>query len=315
MGKYKYLTVGELQQMKVIPQVDYLTYLFNEVGMFEDCYMRVQNMNMRGEIEEFIYDIGVDSNDLAKVFGALFEHRPLERRIHIDNPKPDVDKIKRKMHSVIAMLLPKYLKQIETYGYRYEPLANVDATELHGTVDNNAGTTSSSSSNNSNTSHAETNVKTTSTSVNGGEVATPTTNLYETQYDDTGKSDANLKSYTTSEGGSTATQTANKDDNYSDSTASSVAAINSQANYDRIQAIVAAKDNPFGFSNNLATGYHIEKTRRVGNIGTTMTTQLIEAERNCYRSLVEGFLKDIAYNICLPTYDFEEDDEEEIYYI
>lgn len=310
----QYLTVSDLEECNYNAQYNCVKWIFKDCKMFEDAYIHIKRLNSVGQEIDEIYNIGVNASDLADIFASKYEHRLVERPINLDSPSQDVDRIKRRLHSVVCEYIPKYLKTVETYSYIYNPLANVDSNEQFAYIDKQANVTNSGSatseSENENTSHSETNVNTASTSVAGGtNIATPETSLFETQYDDTGKSDANLKSYTTSSGGTTSTSTANKDDNYSDGSASSTSSASSTnsntTNYSNINVDIKATDNALGFGMDNATNIHVEKHRRVGNIGVTKTTELIESERNLYKSIIHDFLEDAAKEILLPLFKFD----------
>lgn len=313
--KKKYLTVQQLEEYYHDTEYNCIRWIFKDCNMFRDAYMHFKTMDSTGIEKDEIYYIGINCADLADIFASKYEHRLVERPINLDDPTADVERIKRRLHAMVCEYIPKYLKTVETYGYTYNPLANVDADEQYAYIDSASDTNSNgstdSSSENSSSSHSSTNVNTTSTSINGGEgISSPETHLYETQYDDTGKSDANLKSYTTTSGGSTSHSTANANENYSDgsadSSSSGSASSSSESHYDRQNINVKASDNALGFNMDSATNIHIEKHRRVGNIGTTKTTELIQSEREIYSSIIHEFLEDAAKEILLPLYNFDD---------
>lgn len=282
----QYLTVEKLNDLEVEIQGDdgavaisALTHIFSDINVFENATMVVERRTGVDTTEKILADIGINPSQIAELFAMKYEYNVVEKMIDPDSDtdiRTTVSKLKRKVNAVYKEKLPRYLKLVETYGYSYNPLANVDADEQFAFIDNvSDGRTT-----------ANTNVTTTSTPND------LKSTLYKTSYDDTSEGSDKRDSYTISSGSTTSTHTGNADSNYATSS------------FIRQDVSVNAKDNALGFDQTKATNVHIEKHRRVGNIGTTMTQQLIQAEKDCYESIISEFLNDAKKAILLATYDF-----------
>ena len=164
----------------------------------------------------------------------------------------------------------KYAKLIELAGFAYNPLNNVDAHEMYSTFENHGGETHGSSGSNSSTTTPGT---TNTHSVNPYDTGTPLKVEYtDSQSGSIGVSGINSQTTTITHASAKNTDSAGEQEDYT----------------------VNAEDNAFGQALKGADYYKAEKHRRFGNIGTTKTQELLEAEREQLKfNLLQAFFNDL----------------------
>ena len=205
------------------------------------------------------HDIGVSYGELADMYMTLYGYNVLS----VPLPRPEIDPLgytngrnmaAKKIKSILTLNKYKYLKWIDSMGYAYNPLWNVDGSESFQYIDTH------------------------------GNVTRTNTPILQTQqelktapYDSETYKATNETINTYSGTQSTDTET-------------------------HAQVTDASLDGPV----HAITGgdySHIEKRVRQGNIGVTMTSQLIEAERELVKfNLIQEFFNDVNKQLLVGIY-------------
>lgn len=205
------------------------------------------------------HDIGVSYGELADMYMTLYGYNVLS----VPLPRPEIDPLgytngrnmaAKKIKSILTLNKYKYLKWIDSMGYAYNPLWNVDGSESFQYIDTH------------------------------GNVTRTNTPILQTQqelktapYDSETYKATNETINTYSGTQSTDTET-------------------------HAQVTDASLDGPV----HAITGgdySHIEKRVRQGNIGVTMTSQLIEAERELVKfNLIQEFFNDVNKQLLVGVY-------------
>ena len=167
----------------------------------------------------------------------------------------------------------KYLKWIDEMGYAYNPLWNVDGTELYQSLDNH------------------------------GEVKRLDSPILQTSIKgQTNSYDGTLKDTTKETFGY---------NNTTEETVSGLTSVNEEqhehaknlVNGEEVDYTVSADDAAFGTALTGGDYMHVEKRLRQGNIGVTKSTELIESEREMVRfNLLQEFFNDINKEILIGIY-------------
>lgn len=107
------------------------------VPLFRDIYLPVKTITQNGMDENPSYvNIGFYPKEIAKMYADYYGLN------YLVVPYTDIDtdtnksaKLTSKIQSVVYANLYKYLKNIELLGYEYNPLWNVDGTEIYSYAD------------------------------------------------------------------------------------------------------------------------------------------------------------------------------------
>lgn len=107
------------------------------VTLFRDIYLPVKPITQNGMDENPTYvNIGFAAKEIAKMYADYYGLN------YLVVPYTDIDadtnksaKLTSKIQSVVNANLYKYLKNIELLGYEYNPLWNVDGTEIYSYAD------------------------------------------------------------------------------------------------------------------------------------------------------------------------------------
>lgn len=261
-------TVNQWYQMPAVTSdtPDTLKWVFREATgdggspisyFFNDIYIPLRDRdNNHAMIEppQYTYvKIGYSIDEITDAYMALYGYNMLS----VPLPNSSVDPLgytngrnlmAQKIKAILNLNKGKYLKWIETMGYAYNPLWNVDGVEEYQWIDNHG------------------NVVRTDKPILATQVE-----LNTASYDGTTKPTQST-STTYSQAGDTMTATSEEEhDNIVDTSVPGV--------------ITAVTGGDYS---------HIEKRVRQGNIGVTMTTQLIQAERELVKfNLIQEFFNDI----------------------
>lgn len=205
------------------------------------------------------HDIGVSYGELADMYMTLYGYNVLS----VPLPRPEIDPLgytngrnmaAKKIKSILTLNKYKYLKWIDSMGYAYNPLWNVDGSESFQYIDTHG------------------NVTRTNTPILRTDQELKTAPYDNETYKATNKT---ISTYSGTE--STDTET-------------------------HEQVTDAELDGPV----HAITGgdySHIEKRVRQGNIGVTMTSQLIEAERELVKfNLIQEFFNDVNKQLLVGIY-------------
>ena len=284
---------------------------------FDSIWLPVKEVTANGIAEQFTYqNIGLTPEQLAQIYKTYHGFNYLSPAFYRDNPAISIIDLGEKIRSIFLLNKGKYLKLLELQGYTYNPLFNVDGTEIRQSLDNEGindvtsnafasghGGTAEDVTQTHNVSSYDNTTKTEYTDeTKGGQVSLDDIPQYG--YDSTTHqwtsgtgSLANLSGETMSASGSRS-ETTYKHNN----------AFNKKWNattqkYDEEEYEVDAKDTAFKQALVGGDKMHNEKLIRQGNIGVTKTQELIEAERQNLRfSVVKEFFDDINAQILVGIY-------------
>lgn len=301
--KLRNLTLIEDWHDTIIENVGYLDSLFDDVlhnnNIFEYIYVSIR-MNPVAEVDEenpqyeFI-NVGFSSDQISEYFNTRYGMNYFLYDFAIET---DYNKLKNRMISIYNANFYKYKKLIEVMGYRYNPLFNVDGTELYSNME--------SIGDSSNERKPTGKIRTTSGTLSDGTIGSSTTENYTNPYDSNASGDpAYLTDKTVQNAITTDQEYLN---NYSDkSTIDNLPAqrfhesegqISKSGLYD-----MAAKDSAFGVSLEGAERYYAEKRIRQGNIGVTKSTELITAQREAVRyNILDEFFRDLYQEVVVGVY-------------
>lgn len=201
-----------------------------------------------GHFEYKYENVGMLPDAMAEVYMTLYGYNMLSV------PITDPDMLTLKMKSIFNLNLGKYMKWLDTMGYAYNPLWNVDGSESFQFIDTHG------------------NVTRTNTPILQTDQELKTAPYDNETYKATNKT---INTYSGTQSTDTETHT---------------------------QVTNASLDGPV----HAITGgdySHIEKRVRQGNIGVTMTTQLIEAERELVKfNLIQEFFNDVNKQLLVGVY-------------
>lgn len=306
---------------------NYLTTIFDQGtpyqgdNFFTDIYYPVKIVTSTGIADDFSYvNVGFTPDEIADIYWTKYsgnyligagEHKTIEQ---------DVAKILYRVQSTYFNNLGKYLKLKELLGYEYNPLWNVDGTEVHQELENqgvndveSGGITSNiendftalNSSENisafNNEGYRPKTQNLTSGSQGGGIGLPGQTVTYDSE-DDT----YNVGDYSAPSNNSASSHTTN-------GTKSSVKYIHKNAKnlvyntvtsqWEEADYVVNPKDTAFGTAVTGGDKMRIEKLIRQGNIGVTKTTELIRDQMDILKfNLLQEFFDDINQVILVGLY-------------
>lgn len=219
-------------------------------------------------------DIGLTMVELVGLYYTQYRERMICEPLTTATAVTDANHLGFLMYMVFLKNRYKYLKWIDSMGYAYNPLWNVDANEMYQSLDNHGGINRTDRP-----------------------ILATKTEQYTADYNSTPKKTGwsevgynNQDPTVTSGFASTSNEThenaKNKDDNDQEK-----------------EYVVESKDTAFGQKIIGGDYMHVEKRLRQGNIGITMSTQLINAERETVRfSLIQEYFNDINKEILMCLY-------------
>ena len=211
-----------------------------------------------GKFEYKYENVGMLPDAMTEAYMTLYGYNKLSV------PITDPDMLTLKMKSIFNLNLGKYMKWLDTMGYAYNPLWNVDGSESFQFIDEH------------------------------GEVQRDTTPILQS------KQELQTAPYDS--------ETYRK----TNQTETTYQGLKDGGNYYSLEkethtGIPSLVNQPINGTLHAVTGgdySHIEKRVRQGNIGVTMTTQLIEAERELVKfNLIQEFFRDINKQLLVGTYD------------
>ena len=301
--KLRNLTQIEDWHDTIIENVGYLESLFDDVlqpnNIFRFIYVSIR-MNPVAEVDqenpqyEYI-NVGFTVEQISEYFNTRYGMNYFLYDFAIES---DYNKLKSRMLSIYNTNFYKYKKLIEVMGYRYNPLWNVDGSELYSNME--------SIGNSSNERKPTGKIRTTSGTLSDGTIGDSTTKNYTNPYDSNASGDPSYLTDKTVQNAITTDQ--EYLNNYSDkSTIDNLPAqryhesegqLTKSGLYD-----MAAKDSAFGVSLEGAERYYAEKRIRQGNIGVTKSTELIEAQREAVRyNILDEFFRDLYSEVVVGVY-------------
>ena len=259
----------------------------NKGNVFKEIYVTIRNNpTTYGSEETFsTYNVGLDEYEITNYYVSLFGSNYF---CYDPDIFSDRVAITRKVRSIYEANLYKYRKLVELMGYTYNPLFNVDGTELYSNAESIGDTDSIHNP--------------TGTIKNGAnDDSKPTVKHNVAPYDDT---ETKLESEDVQSG-----QTITDYSEYSETNATihrpagNLVYNDSTGHYEPKTFVINEKDNAFGVAFNGPERYYAEKRIRQGNIGVTKTQELIESQREVVKfNILDEFFKDINEHILVGIY-------------
>ena len=295
--------------------LEYILYnvtLYGNTPLFNQVYIPVKRYDTQTQklADGYTYlNCGMSSTELADLYWARYSGTYLIGRTSVITD--DADKIILRAKAVFNQNRGKYLKLIELAGLEWNPLWNVDGTEIRQLLEN------------SGTNDVETGQINTTTGVQWQDTKTThNVSAYDSgvkkEYEDTVSGNgANIPTgiqrveytdgeFTVSNQSPSGSTIASADEStngvkgktkYVHNLAKNI--INGQES----DYVVLAKDTAFGQALTGADKMHVEKFIRQGNIGVTETTTLLSHARDYLRfSIIDEFFKDINKVILIGVY-------------
>lgn len=301
--KLRNLTQIEDWHDTIIENVGYLESLFDDIlqpnNIFRYIYVSIR-MNPVAEVDqenpqyEYI-NVGFTVEQISEYFNTRYGMNYFLYDFAIES---DYNKLKSRMLSIYNANFYKYKKLIEVMGYRYNPLWNVDGSELYSNME--------SIGNSSNERKPSGKIRTTSGTLSEGTIGDSTTENYKNPFDSNASGDPSYLTDKTVQNAITTEQ--EYLNNYSDK--STIDNLPAQRYFESEGQItksglydMAAKDSAFGVSLEGAERYYAEKRIRQGNIGVTKSTELIEAQREAVRyNILDEFFRDLYTEVVVGIY-------------
>lgn len=284
---------------------NYLDSLFDDVlnqnNIFSSIYICIRQNPTSETTEEnpvYVYlDVGFTVAEISEYFNTRFGCNYF---LYDYSKEGSYSKLMNRMKSIYKANFYKYKKLIETLGYRYNPLYNVDANELYSNMESIGDSKSSRSPSGT--------IKTVSgTETQGGTIGESTTANYTNPYDSNASSDPAYLSDKTTQSPITTEQSYNRyqEDTQLDNLPAQQFQMDPQTGAISKAGLysMAAKDSAFGVSLEGAERYYAEKRVRQGNIGVTKSTELIESQRNAVRfNIIDEFFRDLEKEVVVGIY-------------
>ena len=241
------------------------------------------------------HNVGMTITELAEAYWNEFSGNYLIGAGPCKTIEEDAQKLTKRITSVFKKNLGKYRKLIELYGLVWNPLWNVDGTELHQLLESH-GDEANIRTMSARELQGRNNRKTHDTTPYDG-----TDYRSEWREDETGQSSTASGTVTTTYGSDTYSAQATATDVAFD-TGSAETSLDKKT-HEQISYSVNASDTVFGTGLSGADIMHTEKTVRQGNIGVTETTKLLEDARQWFRfNIIDEFFKDINEVILIGIY-------------
>lgn len=280
-----------------------LTILFNNAieqsNVFSNIYVAIRdNPQSAEQAENFTYyNVGFNNGQISDYFVTKYGLNYFAYKV---DSTVDFNALRLRIKSIYDSNLYKYRKLIETLGYQYNPLFNVDGVELY----SNAESLGDSSSVNT--------PKGTITTTNN-----PTTTHYVNAYDQNGSgsgmsvdSKDEVSSNSTKQKFLDPDSEAEGKDAYTNTTdISHKSALNYKYNestgeWEEDGTFGIKKDDvAFGIDFGGPERFYAEKRIRQGNIGVTKSTELLEDQRRLVRfNILDEFFKDLEPHIVVGIY-------------
>lgn len=275
------------------------TNVGDQVYLFSTIYMPVREYDAQTQklSDEYTYkNVGMTTTELADLYWTQYSGEYLIGAGRGKQITDDITLLKKRCRSIFKKNYGKYLKLIELAGLEWNPLWNVDGTELRQIIENDAaeiikdqGSMSSAERSNQTTTH--------NTSSYDGELKSEWSETVD------GVESTFTPSASTTIGEETATSTGSTVTNPTTSGGSVNSNIRSVEHGELTYAVDAA-DTAFGTALDGGDRLHTEKYVRQGNIGVTKTTELLNDARESLKfNIIEEFFKDINKVILIGIYD------------
>ena len=266
-------------------------------GFFNNIWIPTRKYNQEtGELDEnyTYYNCGMSSNELADLYWTQYSGNFLignSASISIDYAY-----LETRCSAIFKKNLGKYRRLMELEGLIWNPLWNVDGSEIHQLLEKHGA--ESYLERGSGASVTGRNLKN-SRSVTAYDSDTLKPESEETHVGQ----DTSTPSASVTDGSETISASGSQV-NHADTTSSEARASKSVRSHDAFEYAVKVEDTAFGTAISDADVLHTEKTVRQGNIGVTKTTELIEDARKVLAySIIQEFFDDINKVILVGIWD------------
>lgn len=242
------------------------------------------------------YNVGFTPLQIAEYFNTKFS---LNYFGYCFRDNDDYYKLRDRIRAIYTANKYKYMKLIETLGYRYNPLYNVDGTELYSRAESVGDAVNTRTPSGSVTTVSGTKIDNT--------IGDSETIFYKNPYNDNSENTSVVDS-------KTKTNAITTEQGYSEG-------YNEKTDFENIPAYkfeydeqeqkwkksgvfsVDAKDNAFGEGFSGPERYYAEKRIRQGNIGVTKSTELLRDQREIVKfNILDEFFKDLEREIVVGIY-------------
>lgn len=231
------------------------------------------------------YNVGMSTKDVADLYWTEYSGNYLIGRQ--SDISIDFAYILTRVQSIFKKNLGKYRKLVELEGLEWNPLWNVDGSEIHQLLEKHAA---------ENNLFSESGASATGKNLETTHNVSAYDSTTKTEYTDEQKGKGTSNTPTASVVYGDDTLTANGGSIADVDTSSSEArASRSHKTHESFEYAVKVEDTAFGVAiNDGGDVLHTEKTVRQGNIGVTKTTELIEdARKTVAFSIIQEFFDDI----------------------
>lgn len=296
--------------------LEYILYnvsLYGNTPLFNQIYIPVKRYDTTTQklAEKYTYlNCGMSTAELADLYWARYSGTYLIGRTSVLTD--DADKIILRAKAAFNQNRGKYLKLIELAGLEWNPLWNVDGTEIRQLLENSGtndvetgqiNTTSGVQWNDTKTTHNvsayDSDVKKEYEDIVSGNGGNIPTGIQRVEYTD--------GEFTVSSQSPSGSTIASADESTNGVKGKTKYVHNLAKNIngaDEEDYVVDARDTAFGQALKGADKMHVEKLIRQGNIGVTKTTELIEdARKTISYSIVQEFFNDINEVILVGVWD------------
>ena len=314
----EYFDTAHETYQNLLEYIMYNATLYGNTPLFNQVYIPVKryDTNTQKLADGYTYmNCGMSTSELADLYWAKYSGTYLIGRTSVLTD--DADKLILRAKAVFNENRGKYLKLIELAGLEWNPLWNVDGSEIRQLLEN-SGTTDVETGQINTTAGVQWNdTKTTHN------VSAYNTSEVKKEYEDTVSGNgANIPTgiqrveYTDGEftvsNQSPSDSTIASADESTNGVKGKTKYVHNLAkniiNGEEADYVVLAKDTAFGQSLTGADKMHVEKLIRQGNIGVTKTTELIEDARKTFAySIIQEFFNDINEAILVGVYGIVDD--------
>lgn len=309
----EYFETAHESYQNLLEYIMYNTTLYGNTPLFNQLYIPVKRYDTTTQklAEVYTYlNCGMSTTELADLYWARYSGNYLIGRTSVITD--DADKIILRAKSVFNQNRGKYLKLIELSGLEWNPLWNVDGSEIRQLLENSGtndvetgqiNTTAGVQWNDTKTTHNvsayDTDVKKEYEDTVSGNGANIPTGIQRVEYTD--------GEFTVSSQSPSGSTIASADESTNGVKGKTKYVHNLAKNIngaDEEDYVVDARDTAFGQALKGADKMHVEKLIRQGNIGVTKTTELIEdARKTISYSIVQEFFNDINKVILVGVWD------------
>jgi len=231
------------------------------------------------------YNVGMSTADMSDLYWTEYSGNYLigkQSDISID-----FTYLVTRVKAIFKKNLGKYRKLVELEGLEWNPLWNVDGTEIHQLLEKHA---------NENNLFSESSASATGKNLKDEHKVSAYDSATKTEWEEThvGKGNSNAPSAEVVYGDDTLTANGGSINDV-DTSSSEARASRSHKTHESFEYSVKVEDTAFGVAiNDGGDVLHTEKTVRQGNIGVTKTTELIRDARDVVAySIIQQFFDDI----------------------